>query len=204
MRSASLLVLMAINASQSLAHGQPPTPPDTGRIYEEQALGVRNLRRPGRDLSAAGDRQEWMYGPGTWDAFRGPDHHPISEEAFYRIVGRDDLLSRYETKARIKNSLTLGGGTLVLGGSIFAMISGLRRSTGAQPACAGPPCASPALPGPSPKWGLAIAGTGLVSLIVSGLIHPSPIDADEADSLAHDYDRSLRDRLGISQTAARE
>lgn len=204
MHLASLLVLTAVAAAPSAAHSQPPTPLDTAGTYEEQAVGVRNLRLSGRDLSAAGDRQQWMYGPGTWDVFRGPDHHPISEEAFYRIVGRNDLLSRYEAKTRVRNGLAIAGGTFVVGGAIFAMIAELRRSSGAQPVCSGPPCASPALPGPSPKWGLAIAGSGLISLIVSGLIHPSPIDADEADSLARDYNLSLRERLGISETAARE
>jgi hypothetical protein len=203
MRFASLLVLTAVAAAPSAAHGQVPMPPHPAGSYEEQALGVRNLRLSGRDLSAAGDRQQWMYGPGTWDAFRGPDHHPISEEAFYRIVGRDDLLSRYEATMRVRKGLAFGGGTFVLGGAIFAMIAELRRSSGAQPVCTAPPCTGPALPGPSPKWGLAIAGTGLISLIVSGLIHPSPIDADEADALARAYDRSLRDRLGISETATR-
>jgi len=127
MRLASLLVLTTVAAAPSAAHSQPPTPTDTEAACERQALGVRNLRLSGRDLSAPGDRRQWMYGPGTWDAFRGPDHQPISEEAFYRILGRDDLLSRYQAKARVKNGLAIGGGTLVLGGAIFAMIAELRR-----------------------------------------------------------------------------
>ncbi|HEY6475143.1 MAG TPA: hypothetical protein VI456_01095 [Polyangia bacterium] len=184
------------------AQSAPGPAPDALGAYEEHALGVRNLRLPGRDLTVAADRQQWMYGPCTWDAFRGPDHHPISEEAFYRIVGGDDLLSRYEHKARIRKGLAIGGGVLLLGGAIFAAIAEVRRSAGfGEPACTGAPCASLPSPGPSPKWGFAIAGSGLVSLIVSGLIHPTPIDADEADRLARDYDQSLRCRLGLTDTA---
>ena len=53
----------------------------------------------------------------------------------------------------------------------------------------------------SPSWGLAIAGAGLVGLIVGHYIDPTPINAGEADALARDYDQSLKSRLGISETA---
>ena len=201
MRLAWFAAVACIVAASASAHAQSAPPLDARSGYAQQALGVRNLRLDGQDLSSAGDRQEWMYGPGSWDAFRGLDHHPISEDAFYRIVGRDDLLRRYEHTARIKKGLAITGGALILGGAIFAAIAYLRRAENSTPVCATPSCAASPLPGPSPNWGLAIAGSGVVSMIISQFINPSPIDAGEADRLARDYDQTLLTHLGLSEAA---
>ena len=170
--------------------------------YDEQAVGVRNLGRPSGELAPSGERPSWMYAEGKWDAFRGPDHHPIDEEAFFRIVGRNDLLRRYHHEAVVKKSLTIGGGSLVFGGLLFAAITSALRYGGAQPAivCEGGPCTANR-PGPSPVWGLAVAGAGVISVIAGHSLDPTPIDADQADALARDYDRSLRSRVGLSETS---
>ena len=204
MRLASFAALSLVVAVSASARAQSPAP-DARTAYQRQALGVRNLHLVGLDLSAASDRQAWMYGHGAWDAFRGLDHHPISEEAFYRIVGRDDLLRRYEHTARVKKGLAIGSGALILGGAIFAAVTALRRGNmgSSTPACTSAPCYTPPLPGPSPDWGFAVAGTGIVSLIVSQFIDPTPIGADEADRLARDYNQSLRHSLGLTDTASR-
>ena len=207
MRLASFLLGLSFSAGLcSLAHAQTTTAAAPGNAYEEQAIGVRSLAGAGRETPPSGDRPDWMYAAGKWDAFRGLDHHPISEEAFYRIVGRDDLLRRYHREALVKKSLMVGGGTLVFGGLVFAAIATAARWGGAQPAvgCEGTNCLSANSRGPSPAWGLAAVGTGLVSLIVGRYLNPTPIDADQADSLGRSYDQSLQSRLGISETAARE
>ena len=41
-----------------------------------------------------------------------------------------------------------------------------------------------------------------MTIVVSHYLDPTPIDADEADRLARDYDQSLRSRLGLTDTAA--
>jgi hypothetical protein len=43
----------------------------------------------------------------------------------------------------------------------------------------------------------------VVALIVGHFLDPTPIGADEADRLAHDYDQSLRRSLGMAETASR-
>ncbi len=199
MRLASSLVWLSFSAALSAsAHAQTAPPAAPASAYEAQSVGVRNLTPlPTVERSPLPDT--------PWDAFQGRDHHPIDEEAFFRIVARDDLLRRYHHEALVKKSLTIGGGSLVFGGLVFAAIAATLRYGGAQPAigCDGPPCTGNR-PGPSPGWGLAIAGAGAVSLIVGHLLDPTPIDADQADSLARDYDRPLQSRLGLSETAARE
>ena len=131
MRLASSLVGLSFSAALcASAHAQTPSPAAPASAYDEQAVGVRNLGSGIATSPRSGERPDWMYA-GKWDAFRGPDQHPISEEAFYRIVGRDDLLFRYQHKAAIKTALTVSGGALVLGGLIFAAIADLlKRSSG--------------------------------------------------------------------------
>ena len=199
MRLASFLVSLSFSAAIcASARAETPPPSAPASAYEVEAVGVRNLTPlPTAERSALPDT--------PWDAFQGRDHHPIDEEAFFRIVGRDDLLRRYHREALVKKSLTIGGGSLVFGGLVFAAITTALRYGGAQPAiaCEGSSCTSNH-PGPSPVWGLAIAGAGAVSLIVGHLLDPTPIDAEQADALARDYDRSLQSQLGLSETAARQ
>jgi hypothetical protein len=190
------------------AHAQMASPAAPAGTYDEQAVGVRSLGGTSGELPPSGERPSWMYADGKWDAFRGPDHHPISQEAFYRIVGREDLLFRYQNRAAIKTAVTVSGGALVLGGLIFAAIADLPGGNGVYAATSACPSSSACSPsgqaGVSPGWGLAIAGAGLVGLIVGHYIDPTPINAGEADALARDYDQLLKIRLGISETAARE
>jgi hypothetical protein len=209
MRLASSLLGLSFSVGLcSLAHAQttPAAPPTSA--YDEQAVGVRSLGAANRETPPSGERPDWMYAEGKWDAFRGPDHHPISEEAFYRIVGREDLLFRYQHRAAIKTAVTVSGGALILGGLIFAEIAHLQERSGGYNAeaypCPSPGCTPSDHSGVSPRWGLAIAGAGVVGLIVGHYLNPTPVNAGEADALARDYDQLLKSRLGISETAARD
>lgn len=207
MRLAWLLTLTAALsfAAPSAAVAQAVQPEDGGAAYERQAIGVRHLIFPRRDGATVDSEGRLAY-DGTWDAFAGRDHHPIDEEAFFRIVGRDDLLRRYHREATVKKSLTVGGGALIFGGLLFAAVATELRYGGAQPAiaCESTGCPSADSRAPSPVWGLAMAGAGLVSVIVGHLLDPRPIDAGEADALARDYDQLLKRRLGIAETATRD
>ena len=211
MRLTLSLSLVGLSFSAALcasAHAQEPPPAAPASAYDEQAIGVRSLGGTGGELAPSSERPSWIYAGGKWDAFRGPDHHPISEEAFYRIVGREDLLFRYQNKAAIKTAVTVSSGALVLGGLIFAAIADLPRGNAVYTAASACPSSSGCSPsgqsGVSPGWGLAIAGAGLVGLIVGHYIDPTPVNASEADALARDYDQLLKGRLGISETARRD
>jgi hypothetical protein len=205
MRLAStVLCLVWTVATASRLHAETPPAPVADPGYEQQAVGVRNLTHLARAGSGRDRADAWADAP--WDAFQGHDHHPIDEETFFRIVGRDDLLQRHHRKALVKSSLTYGGGALIVGGLVFAALSALSRAHfGGQAAgaCTTPDFCDPKPSGPSPYWGLGIAATGLVSIFVGHTITPTPIDADEADHLARDYDQSLRTSLGVSETASR-
>jgi hypothetical protein len=204
----SLLGLSFSAAICASAHAQVTPPAAPASTYDAQAVGVRTLGGTGGELPPSGERPSGMYADGKWDAFRGPDHHPISEEAFYRIVGRDDLLFRYQHKAAIKTAVMVSGGALILGGLLFAAIADLPKGNAVYVATSACPSSSACSPsdqsGVSPRWGLAIAGVGLVQLIVGHYLNPTPVNAGEADALARDYDQLLKSRLGISETASRD
>jgi hypothetical protein len=209
MRLASSLIGLSFSAALcASAHAQAPSPAAPASAYDEQAIGVRNLGSANRETPSSGERPEWLYADRKWDVFRGPDHHPISEEAFYRIVGREDLLFRYQHKAAIKTAVLVSGGALILGGLIFAEIAHLEEQSGGYYAsaypCPSPGCSPSDHSSVSPRWGLAIAGAGLVGLIVGHYLNPTPVNAGEADALARDYDQLLKSRLGISETASRD
>ena len=204
----SLLGLSFSAAICASARAQVISPAAPASAYDEQAVGVRTLGGTRGELSPSGERSSWTFAGAKWDAFRGPDHHPISEEAFYQIVGREDLLFRYQHKAAIKTAMTVSGGALILGGLLFAGIADMENQNAlrpATPACPSFGC-SATTPGAtlSPAWGLAIAGAGLVDLIVGRILNRTPVNASEADALARDYDQLLKSRLGISETAARD
>ena len=209
MHLASSLVGLSFSAALcASAHAQMAPPAAPASAYDEQAVGVRSLGGTRGEVPPSGERPSWMYAEGKWDAFRGPDHHPINQETFYRIVGREDLLFRYQNKAAIKTAVTVSSGALTLGGLIFAAVAALPRGNAVYAAASACPSSSACSPsgqsGVSPGWGLAIAGAGLVGLIVGHYIDPTPVNAGEADALARDYDQSLKSRLGISETAARD
>ncbi len=203
MRLASFLVLTAAVAAAPLARAQSAPAPDAQVAYEQEAIGVRSLVYPLRDGRMADEQGRVRY-DGRWDAFHGPDHHPIDQAAFYRIVGRDDLLTRYEHRARVKVGVSVGGGVLLLGGTLLATVAQMMRQSQGVVDCASPGCGPvSSSQGISPAWGLAVAGTGLVGLVVAHYLDPTPIGADEADRLARDYDQSLRSRLRLTDTARR-
>ncbi len=52
--------------------------------------------------------------------------------------------------------------------------------------------------------GLAIAGAGMVAILVGHNLDPTPIDTDQADALARSYDASLHASFGISEAVSRE
>ena len=103
--------------------------------------------------------------------------------------------------------MKVSGGALILGGLVFAEIAHFQQRSGGYYAeaypCPSPGCAPSDRSGVSPGWGLAIAGAGLVGLMVGHYLNPTPVNAGEADALARDYDQSLKSRLGISETALR-
>lgn len=196
MRVAWVVVAWTVAAGAGRARAESAPSADAMASYQQQEIGVRHLVYPLRDGSSADDQGHVRY-DGRWDAFQGADHHPLDDAAFFRLVGRDDLLTRYQRWSTVKRAVGAGGWVLVVGGAMAVTIGAL--GGGGQPVDTGTTSSSRRS---VELTGLALIGGGIVSLLVSHFIDPTPVGADEADRLARDYDQSLRGRLGLTDTAA--
>ena len=198
MRIATWLGLLAGVCGFGAARAEAPADRVAADVVD--AVGVRTIAPLGRDGRPV-DRPAVP----AWDAFQGRDHHPIDEETFFRVVGREDLVRRSQHRAILKKSLIAGGGVALAGGLMYSMVTALEGF--AQPAavaCPSPGCAiSSQSQGPSPAWGLLGIGAGLASMLVGHFLNPSPIGAAEADQLARDHDQQLKAELGMSDACAR-
>src|SRR5579884_3049144 len=184
MRFQLALLLVAAAVLDPAAAARADAPSDRLAAYDDQAVGVRTIVPLGRDGATVDPA-----GSVKWDAFQGRDHHPIDEETFFRVVGREDLVRRSHHRAVLKKSLMAGGGLAIAGGALYALVTFLGNQ--GQPAVA--PCASSATScgtspnrSPSPAWGLIGVGTGLASVLIGHALNPSPIGAAEADQLARE------------------
>jgi hypothetical protein len=195
MRLASFFVLAAVVMAPPALRAQ--SIPDAETAYAQQTLGVRHLVYPLRDGTTVDERGQVRY-DGRWDAFQGPDHHPIDEASFFRTVGREDLLTRHQRWSAVKRGLGASRWVLVVGGAM-AIVIGSARGLG-QPAATGQDSSSQRT---LKLTGLALIGGGVVSLLLSHFIDPTPVGADEADRLARDYDQSLRRDVGMTDAASK-
>ncbi len=192
-----LVGFATVAASVGVAKAQTVSRTDVEDSYEQQAVAVRRVFPIRRDGATSSDDHQ-ASPEALWDAFQGRDHHAISDEQFFRIVGREDLVTRYQHRMVLKRGLTYAAWPLIVGGLTFATLEYMYRNESNQTLYQGG-TRSPS--GSSPWWGIGIATAGAVSFVVSRFIDPVLIDADGADSLARDYDRSLRLRLGMSDSA---
>ena len=130
MRLALSLIGLSFSAALcASAHAQTPSPAAPASAYDEQAVGVRNLG--GTSASSPPASVPAGCTPRKVGRVSRSDHHPIDQEAFFRIVGREDLLFRYQNRAAIKTAVKVSGGALILGGLVFAEIAHFRREAAA-------------------------------------------------------------------------
>jgi hypothetical protein len=167
---ASLVVVVGL-CGGGLARAQAPS--DRIAAYERQWVGVRTivpLALDGRSVDRAARP--------AWDAFQGPDNHPIDQATFFRIVGREDLVRRSEHKLAVKSTLRVTGGVVIAAGLTWSALALLAHLEAGGPASCTNPCTSTgAWPGwIDPRLGLGVAAVGLVPYLIGRAIDPTPID----------------------------
>jgi len=195
-RFAASLGLLTWLCGSGLARGESPGDPIAA--YERQAVGVRTIV----PLALDGKTVDRAARP-AWDVFQGPDNHPIDEKTFFRVVGREDLVRRYDHKLAVKRTLKVTGGIAIATGLTWSLVTLLSRPRWAASNNCNNPCTDTgAWPGwIDPRLGLGLAAVGVVPYLIGAAIDPTPIDAQEASALARQYDRQLRARLGLSDLA---
>lgn len=194
--AALLTVLVGLSAS-GIARADEPG--DRIAAYERQSVGVRTIV----PLALDGKTVDRAAKP-AWDAFQGPDNRPIDERTFFRVVGREDLIRRYDHKLAVKSTLKVTGGIAIATGLTWSALTLLAHArTGGSVSCNNPCTDGGTWPGwISPLPGLALAAVGLVPYLIGSAIDPTPIDAQEAGTLARQHDSQLKAALGLWDQAA--
>lgn len=144
-----------------------------------------------------------------WVAYRGPDHERLEPTAFYRQLGRPDLAAAYRRRQTIK-WVAAAGGAVATVAAIAVMLKDetvavdTRNCRDQDPSCD--------LEAKNRAWnqeqdardrnltiGMGIALAGVVAFGVGAYYQrrPHPISEREARKLGADYNRRVRERLGL-------
>ncbi len=119
---------------------------------------------------------------------RGEMNELIETEDFFRIVGRDDLADHYLHRQHVGKVVAVVGGLAVLGGSV-AMIASVVGSSGGN-------INDSLLIG-----GGVVAGVGTIVMPIGIFVYATanPVGANEAKSMAAQYNAQLRQRLHLPE-----
>jgi hypothetical protein len=177
----------------------PPPPADVPRAdaqeqYDEQAIGFD-------DFGGVATEHGTVTGTVQWSSpYQGKYKKPLAGAAFYRALGRADLVKEYEDRAALKTGLLLGGGLVFLAGVIAATVMASSQTTTCTPITPGsftlPTCTGPTPVDPAIGW-LAVGGIvagGVVGIVGAG-IDPDPVGTVGKRQLADAYNRDLWQKL---------
>ena len=143
------------------------------------------------------------------EVYEGRYRKPIEGADFYRKVGREDLAQEYALRAGRQSTLRIAGGVIALSAFVASAII-VANSMSADPCDVNSPfpdfarCASErasqARSGVTTAAIVGISG-GLVGgalLIAAAVTDPNPVDASQMRELADQYNRQLKQKLGVS------
>ncbi|MCP3138186.1 hypothetical protein [Pyxidicoccus xibeiensis] len=189
------------------AQARPVPPPDAREQYEQRAIGFDDyltVRVSTAVPWASAEVSRWSL------PYEGKYKKPLEGDAFYRKVGREDLVEAYAGRMRMKTVLGVIGGAAMLGGGFVAY----QGFTGNEENCqAGTPgfreCFDREMEQADRKFVTVLIGTGIFSagagLIVGAVrLTPHPVTPHEARQLADVYNKQLQADLGLSEQPAPE
>jgi len=143
--------------------------------------------------------------------YQGKYKQPIGPEAFYRLVGREDLALQYHDREEGRAVLMGAGLVTLLGTAIASIAIGSGSSAPCDvfsPAFAQCTAAASADDDSRLKTAATIGIVGAVlgsALFVAGLaIDPQPVGAPAQRELADQYNQKLRLQLGLSVIEKRD
>ncbi len=117
---------------------------------------------------------------------RGEMNEVLETEDFFRLVGRDDLAEHFVHRRHVGKVVSIAGVAAIVAGTIIT-VSGIGSDSAGQ---------SSALIG-----GLVLTGAGSIGLSVGILVYASAnrVSANEAKSMASEYNARLRQRLHVPE-----
>ena len=195
---ASLLVLLAAPVASAQEPAAPlddePTPAPAPPPPLSSAVAIDRLGLY-QEFSIAFSKPPTGTNIDTSDPVIGANRRTIRGAAFYATLGRDDLARAYTRANRRRKVLMIVGGICAAAGLIVAeTISFLPWGTN-------PSDAALAL-----RLGGEIAASGVsvfgdIAFLVGRFSNPAPVNAATAAGLADEYNRHLRERLGLPDDA---
>jgi hypothetical protein len=140
--------------------------------------------------------------------YEGKYKKPLEGAAFYKKVGREDLVAAYHGKMGTKTVMGLLGGAAIVGGGLFTLTAILSEEQQCDPFS---PDYSDCVTRNDGLFddrmvksliGLGIAGGGSALMTASFSIDPNPVTPSEARELADGYNKRLKVELGLAEEEA--
>lgn len=134
--------------------------------------------------------------------YKGSLRRPIDLEAFYSHVGRADLADSARARGRVRIGLIGGGAVMMLSSLIFLkdlqIASCYQPSDKVQAACEAESSAKNSY---AVKGMVITGGVGLVAMFAGLFVSSNPLSSEETYAMAGDYNRKMRQRLGLRPQA---
>ncbi len=140
--------------------------------------------------------------------YEGKYKKPLEGDAFYKKVGREDLVTAYQEKMSTKTAIGVLGGAAIVGGGILAIanLSGPREDcdvfSNDFSGCMerNRQRLNERMTTSLVGMGVAAGGVGLLTAAI--YINPHPVTPSEARALADGYNEKLKVELGLSDEGA--
>jgi hypothetical protein len=217
-----LLITLAPAAARATEMEEIPTPPAQSDKATPKTVAPPTVAAPPADPQAEWDHhfigfEDWVaYNVHTgaivnaWSKpVEGKYRKPLAYADFYEKVGRADLAGRYRTRRSVKIGLGVAGGVALVGGFV-AIIAQFMSNSDAWDTCfnanfhlggnaAG--CSDTAGNGGYVAGGLLL-GVGFAGVLAAIVTPLQPAQPYEARELADQYNKQLRDQLGLDRAPA--
>jgi hypothetical protein len=148
---------------------------------------------------------------------QGKSGRTLEGDAFYRALGRDDLVARYQENEKKRTTVLVIGLSIAVAVPVIAFATAGTKNCGSDPSVFDPNFATRSQQhfdcirsnDQAQLTSFIIAGAGAtvglgIALIGGNAIDLHPVDGNEARRLVEEYNKKLKDRLGLAQAAPRE
>jgi hypothetical protein len=148
---------------------------------------------------------------------QGKQHARLEGDAFYRLIGRDDLATQYRSNEATRTGFIVAGVAIAVALPLLAFASRSQKDCGS-----GPSVFDPNFQSASDAWfkctqdndsatsqAMVLGGIGGalgvgIAVLGANFVHLHPVDASEARRLGEEYNKKLKARLGLASAGATE
>ncbi len=134
--------------------------------------------------------------------YQGKLKKPLEGDEFYKTIGRQDLAEEYNNRKVLRWTLMVGGIGLEMAGLIVGLTSIGNKSDECESYdYSNPNKCSYYKSDYTQLWiGMGVMGAGIVSFFIGMFTPAHPISAYEGRQLADQYNKKLKQRLGLSSS----